>query len=56
MRRVLHEDQLLDALHAQWGDDVVLFVGSDMSAKSQIETFKRARLILGPHGAGMWTT
>lgn len=52
-RRVANEDQLLRSIRASFpGTPVVVYEGS-MSPDASISLFQRAKVVIGPHGAGL---
>ena len=53
MRRVENESLLVEALRTRWGDRVVSFVGKGMPVAEQIALFRKAAVVVGPHGAGV---
>lgn len=53
VRRVDDEPMLIDALRRLLGEDLVVFTGHGQAMRDQIGLFRRARLVLGPHGAGL---
>eukprot|EP01023_Acetabularia_acetabulum_P033992 TRINITY_DN31907_c0_g1_i2.p1 TRINITY_DN31907_c0_g1~~TRINITY_DN31907_c0_g1_i2.p1 ORF type:complete len:599 (-),score=118.61 TRINITY_DN31907_c0_g1_i2:170-1966(-) len=53
-RRVSNEDEVLSAIKKQYPkEQLVVFEGSDMNIKDTIDLFKRAKVVMGPHGAGL---
>jgi hypothetical protein len=53
VRAVVNEAELIAALRAEVGDDLFVFDGDGMSVREQIEVFRGARLVVGPHGAAL---
>lgn len=52
-RGVQNEDLLIESLRSRYQDKLVVFTGTNLSVKQQIDIFRHARLVMGPHGAGL---
>ena len=52
-RRVSNEDQLLRSIRASFPGTPVLVYEDAMSPEASISLFQRAKVVLGPHGAGL---
>ena len=55
-RHIENEMMLVEALQHQIGDRLVVFVGDNMPMTEQIDLFRRAHLVIGPHGAALTNT
>lgn len=52
-RKVVNEDEIIQAIEKEFPDDEVVVYTSSSNAKEVIDLFKHAKLIVGPHGAGL---
>ncbi|KAL4425168.1 hypothetical protein ABPG75_009184 [Micractinium tetrahymenae] len=52
-RRVANEEALLAAIRAAFPEQEVAVFKGDLPPQETIELFQRARLVVGPHGAGL---
>lgn len=50
-RQVANEAQLLDVIREVWPTCEVIFA-EDLSFMEQLELYRSARIVIGPHGAG----
>ena len=52
-RHVQNDEGLVEVLSRKFGGDFVAFTGDGQTFQEQIDLFRTARLVFGPHGAGL---
>lgn len=52
-RGVENEHGLIESLRSRFRDKLIVFKGSNLHVNDQIDIFRKARLVIGPHGAGL---